>query len=255
MKNKLGVIITDETLEGALDSLETIHELGFKAFFTAVYSKEFCQKLKVRADELGLEYEFIHATWSGINELWTSKEIPQIVFDLKEQIDLCFSAGVSKLVVHLSSGNDAPFVSDLGFQRLDDLVLYAKGKNVRLVFENQRKLFSLACVLERYKDDIGYCYDSGHENCFTQNIKFLDFWADKVTCVHLHDNCGEKDKDEHLLPFDGTVNFNYVIKNLKQANFSGSIMLEVFNKTYPQMEKKEFFKLAYDRAKKLSQLK
>ena len=127
--------------------------------------------------------------------------------------------------------------------------------NNRLLFENQRKLYSLACVLERYKDGVGYCYDSGHENCFTINVKFLDFWAEKVTCVHLHDNCGQKDKDEHLLPFDGTVDFNYVMKSLNRANFSASIMLEVFNEKYPSMNKKEFFKLAYERAKKLSQIK
>ncbi len=252
MQRNLGVMIADETIDQALDSLQIIKEQGFDAFFTGAKPLDFCQKLKACADEKGLCYEFIHASWDGINELWTSEKMPKIVLELKEQIDLCNKIGVNKLVMHLSSGNDAPMVNDRGFSRLDELLELAKSKNVLLVFENQRKLFNLACVLEKYKDAVGFCYDSGHENCFTQKIKYLDFWAEKVTCVHFHDNCGEKDKDEHLLPFDGTLDFSYVMKRLNQANYSGSIMLEVFNSIYPKLSKRDFFKKAVECAKRLS---
>ena len=125
-----------------------------------------------------------------------------------------------------------------------------------LVFENQRKLFNLACVLERYKnnDTVGFCYDSGHEKCFTKNVRFLDFWAEKVVCTHLHDNCGEYDCDDHKLPFEGVVDFAYVMDRLNKAGYNGSLMLEVPHTIYPNLTKQEFFKKAYDCAKKLSQM-
>ena len=255
MERKIGIIIDDKDVDQALESLKIISEQGFNAFFTMPVSKEYCHKMKERADQLDIEYEFIHATYQGINELWTSESTPKILLDLKDQIELCHEVGVNKLIVHLSSGNDAPMVNDIGFIRLDEIVEFAKSKNVLLVFENQRKLYNISCVLEKYKNGVGYCYDSGHENCFTQNVKFLDFWAEKVKCVHLHDNCGRKDKDEHLLPFDGTVDFDYVMKSLNRVNYSGSIMLEVFNSIYPSLNKREFFKKAYERAKKLTAIK
>lgn len=254
MERKLGIIIEDKDIESALQTIEIISEQGFNAFFTMPISKEYCLKLKERADQLGLDYEFMHATWRGVNQLWTERKVPQILIDLKAQIDICAQVNVNKIIVHLSSGENAPFVNDLGFSRLDEIVEYAKSKNVLVVFENQRKLFNLACALERYKDQVGFCYDSGHEKCFTQNIKFLDFWADKVTCVHLHDNCGEYDCDQHKLPFEGAVDFNYVMDRLNKAQYKGSIMLEVMKSIYPDLTKKEFYKKAFDVAEKLSKM-
>ena len=249
-------MIADCEINGALETLDIISEQGFNAFFTMPVSKEYCHKIKERADQLGVKYEFIHATWDKINELWTSEQTPQIMLDLNEQIDLCASIGVDKLIVHLSSGDKAPFVNDLGFKRLDALVDHAKSKNVKLVFENQRKLYSLACVLERYKDcdTVGFCFDSGHEKCFSKNVRFLDFWADRVVCTHLHDNCGKHESDDHKLPFEGVVEFDYVMDRLNKAGYSGSLMLEVPHTKYPNLTKKEFFKKAYKSVEKLSKM-
>lgn len=257
MERKLGINISDKDLTSALNTLDILNEQGFNAFFTLACGLDFCKKIKESADEKGMCYEFIHATWDNINEMWTAEKTPKVFYDLKEQIEVCGKIGVNKLVMHLSSGKNAPCVSDIGFNRFDELVDFAQSKNVILAFENQRKLGNLSCLLERYEKSshVGFCFDSGHASCFTQNVNFLDFWAEKVTCVHLHDNLGQKDNDQHLMPFDANVDFDYIMRKLNSVNYDGAIMLEIFPKAYPNLSKQEFFKLAFERAKKLSLIK
>ena len=43
--------------------------------------------------------------------------------------------------------------------------------------------------------------------------------------MHLHDN--DKSDDLHLIPFDGTIEWEPVIKRLKECNYNGPVTLEL----------------------------
>ena len=60
--------------------------------------------------------------------------------------------------------------------------------------------------------------------------------------------------DSHLLPFDGNIDFDEVMRDLAKSGYQGSLMLEVFSGIYPNMTTDEFMKTAYDRAKRLLKL-
>ncbi|MBQ7348690.1 MAG: sugar phosphate isomerase/epimerase, partial [Clostridia bacterium] len=237
MKRNLGIVASCIVGENPIDTLDKIKAHGFDCFFTLVKDLSFSLKMKEKAEKLGLDYEFIHAPWGGINEIWTAENDPQIYTDYLNSIDIASAASVKTVILHLSSGENAPFVSDKGFKRFDRLVEYAKQKKVVLAIENQRKLGNLSCALERYENNptVGFCYDNGHEHCFTENIPFLDFYAKKVICTHIHDNFGKKSGDVHFLPFDGDCDFNYMMNGLNAAGYTGSLMLETSNKGYQQM--------------------
>ena len=47
---------------------------------------------------------------------------------------------------------------------------------------------------------------------------------DRVYALHLHDNNGKT--DQHLLPFEGSVNWGLFMQQLNKTAFSGSLMLE-----------------------------
>ena len=47
--------------------------------------------------------------------------------------------------------------------------------------------------------------------------------------VHMHDNSGKPNDDQHLLPFDGTIDFGRVAKRLRESAYQGPITLEVFD--------------------------
>ena len=103
-------------------------------------------------------------------------------------------------------------------------------------------------------DNIGLCFDSGHNHAHFKDELDLKRFKNKIFAVHLHDNKGEL--DEHLLPFDGTINWNKVIKDLKDNNYDGPITLELcYRNEYLNMSMEDFYKKGYEIAKKLEKMR
>ena len=125
-------------------------------------------------------------------------------------------------------------------------------------FENQRKFYNLKWALKTFsKDDgVGFCWDCGHENCFTPGQEFMPIFGNRIICTHIHDNNGVYNDDRHLLPFDGNIDFKKVIYQLEKANFSGSLMLEVTaaNEKYDKISFEEYLRRAFISAKKLTKI-
>ena len=74
-----------------------------------------CCALRKEADRLGLDYQFIHAPFKGINTFRTPG--------------------------------------------LDYLPLYTQVENV------------------------GFCFDNGHEYCYTPKVKFINLYPDRMICI------------------------------------------------------------------------
>ncbi len=267
MKRKLGINM--DCLRGERTSIETLelaHRLGFESYFINDKPLEEILALKKRGDELGMDFEFIHAPFLGINEMWMPGMGYLTMYQaMKTTIDTAAAAGVPTVITHVSSGWNPPEVNDLGLSRYDEIVLYAKEKGVIVAFENLRMLGNLAVLTDRYAkmDNVRFCYDSGHENCYTKTVSWLDIFTDRLICTHIHDNPGRplgdktQDLDWHLLPFDGTVDFEQMIRKMDKYGYTGALTLEVFHDTrgkYTHMSGEEFMKEAYDRIKKISEL-
>ena len=148
--------------------------------------------------------------------------------ELKACVDNCHIVGAKLCVVHLSSGEQAPGVTELGQARFSRFVEYAAANGIRIAFENQRKMANLAWALETFDASIaGLCWDCGHESCFTPGKHYMPLFGDRILCTHIHDNLGNYNEDLHLLPFDGKIDFSRVVHQLQERNYGGSLMLEV----------------------------
>ena len=258
---KLGIVADCIRENKEIENLKLIKEHGFQSFFSSEkeYGVRYVADLKNEAVKLGLNYEFIHGPFVGINEMWTSQEDPKIFFEFQEAIDAAHNAGVQAVVAHVSSGRMPPQISSVGLERFDTWVEYATKKGVVLAFENLRKLGNFAYLMDRYEkeDYVKYCYDCGHEHCYTRTVPFLPIYGNRLLCTHLHDNFGANEEttdggDLHLLPFDGNIDFQKVMGELSKTGYQGSLMLEVFNERYSQLSPDEFLQDVYARAKKLS---
>ncbi len=265
MKRKLGIIANCLCDIDTVDTLDKIKAAGFETFFTGEYQNDDVAKIQARAKELGLTYEFIHAPFYSINEMWMPGSSYLTVFDyMKKSIDAAANNDVPTVITHVSSGWNAPQVNDLGLARFDELVLYAKERDITLAFENLRMLGNLACLVDRYEkiDNVRFCFDCGHEHCYTKTIKLLDVFTDRVICTHIHDNHSRPlldktgDGDEHLLPFDGTYDYAQMMRKLDEYGYTGSLMLEVFQNRadYHKMSHEEFLTTCYERIKKISEM-
>ena len=204
--------------------LPLIKQVGFDCIFTGDFAKGAdARACAVQTAEecarLGLRYESIHAPFDGINEMWRDGEKgDNMLCRLKNSIDICAMLGIPYTIVHLSSGENAPCVNDIGHARYDKLVEHAVNKGVTIAFENQRKLANLAFVMELYKDvkEVRFCWDVGHEACFTDGREFMPIFGDKLAYTHIHDNCCIHNGDDHMIPFDGAIDFTRVASHLKR---------------------------------------
>ena len=266
MERKLGInagCLVDVT---ELEALEKIKAAGFETFFTGSFRRDGgVPEIKKKADELGLIYEFIHAPFRGINEMWMPGLGYLTMFNaMKESIDAAAENGIPIVITHVSSGWTPPQVNDLGLSRYDDIVLYAKDRGITVAFENLRMLGNLACLVDRYEhmDNVKFCFDCGHEHCYTKTIKWMDIFTTKTCCTHIHDNMGRpfddktNDFDVHMLPFDGTYDYEQMMRKLDEYGYSGSLMLEVGRNRpeYLAMSHEEFLATCYERIKKISMM-
>ena len=261
MKRKLGIIAEAIAGEDSVQTLDRIAAVGFESTFTGRCDILSVEKLAKKAQKLGLDMEFIHAPFAGINAMWyPGNEYETIYAGMIEAIDSAAATGINAVVAHISSGWNAPEICDVGLKRYDDLVEYAAKKNVIVAFENLRKVGNVSYFADRYEKtgNVKFCYDCGHEHCYTETVCFPDIFRSRMIFTHIHDNFGRDkanpmgDHDMHLLPFDGNVDYAKMMRKLDEHNYKGSLMLEVFSGCYPDMKPDEFISTAFERIKRIS---
>ena len=254
---KIGININACTGIDDCEYIKKIAELGFSAIHSCVFDKERLARIADYCVSNGVEYENLHAPFGHINDIWFDGDAGEAMLkELIKCVDMCVLVGAKISVVHMSSGENAPPVTDIGRRRFTKLIDYAKQKDIRLAFENQRKISNLAWVFENFTsdDNVGFCWDCGHEKCFTPGKEFMNLFGERLICTHIHDNFGIYNQDSHLLPFDGSIDFGKVLKNLERVNFKGNLMLEVLaqnSNMYDSVSVFEYLSKAEESAKKL----
>ena len=227
---KIGINL--HAIKGLTDEeyIEKIAELGFNSIFTTVYDLDRHIKIAKACECNGISYDFIHAPFGNINDIWFDGAVGEgMLAELINSVDIAAQIGVPIVIVHLSSGEKAPPPTDIGRARFYSLVKYAKEKKVLVAFENQRKIYNIAWALETFCEKVsGLCWDVGHESCFTPGREYMKLFGDRIICTHIHDNSGVYNMDDHLIPFDGNINFYNVADTYVKNNFNGTLMLEVF---------------------------
>lgn len=236
------------------DRLREMAAAGFEATFMTVLPAAEQAAAAALCAKHGIRCETLHAPFSHINDIWFPGENGDAMLrDMCRAADHCLIAGAKILVVHLSSGVQAPPVTDAGRRRFHSLVEYAAKRGIRIAFENQRKLANLAWALETFDAaSAGFCWDCGHERVFAGGMRYMPLFGERLITTHIHDNFGIPGEDLHLIPFDGTVDFRFVAETLRNADYRGTLMLElVFRERYAGMSAAEYIARAAAAAKRL----
>lgn len=231
-------------------------EIGFDGFFSdeqsALLTDEL-KKLRAEADGLGLEYETSHSTIPGCTSIWSEGRAGDDYVDvLKNNIDNCSKLSIPILVVHVQVDSENEPSFEIGINRLENVVRYAKEKKVKIAFENINSPEYLFRVLNNFNTpDVGFCYDCGHEACHTPGVRYLPIIGNRLMCTHIHDN--DNKSDLHLIPFDGEIDFKQICKELKAINYKGNITLELCysDKYKAELSDYDFLKKCYESAEKI----
>ena len=232
-----------------------VKDLGFDGLFSGeVHGDDFESMKRVRkiADETGLLYEFSHSKIPGCKELWRHTGGGEdYVKLLKRNIDNCARLEIPILVVHCQPEYQTEPDMALGLSYLEPVVRYAEDAGVKIAFENIDHPQCLLQTMAHFTDPhVGFCYDSGHEACRGYGYEFLPLVGDRLICTHIHDNDGID--DQHLIPFDGKIDWQRVMRQLKECKYQGPLTLELrYGKFYEGVPETEFLQKSLDAVKRL----
>lgn len=249
------------------ENLELIKKAGFDSTFFYWDDDVDIEKYIEKANSLGLEVESLHAPFSQVNSVWLEGDEGDVYVEkIRRAIKTAAKFEIPVVVLHTSSGNDVPKTSPIGLLRHKKLIIEAERRGVKLAFENTRIIRHLSLLLEYFKsENVGFCYDVGHEKCYTPGYRFMPLFADRTFVTHIHDNYGLGESKEisynddlHRIPFDCSVDFNRVCKDIKENGYKGSLMLEVNNREpyryYKDLTPEQFYAKAYAAAVKLREM-
>jgi sugar phosphate isomerase/epimerase len=164
--------------------------------------------------------------------------------ELKRAIDVAEDLPFARMVFHMGGSRETadPRKRDAAFSSLEHLILHAKHVGVTICVENTTSEMGAAAYLRAFVDetrlsDLRFNFDIGHAHLADgpEEERIEKSFAplrDLVVGVHLHDNHGEK--DEHLPPYDGTIDWAKAIPILKSAPDPDlPLLLELKEKTGP----------------------
>ena len=264
------------TLFGEIkEQLSMFHELGFEAYFTDWSEGMDVAAIKAHGDSLGMIFQSIHAPFTKAAAMWKEDEGPatEAVDELIRCINVCADNDVPIMVCHAFIGFKDHTPTPIGIERFRLVVEAAQKRGVKVAFENTEGEEYLAALMDAFigYDNVGFCWDTGHELCYNRGKDMLALYGDRLLCTHLNDNLGIKDfygqityiDDLHLLPFDGVADWEDITRRLNHHHYNGILTFELNkakkhrheNDVYAEMDVMRYLCEAYKRACRVAMLK
>ena len=162
-------------------------------------------------------------------KLWISVLDPErkrrefAIDEIKRSLELAELLSPDYVVMHLGNPDDtfSPVAFDYAYTAIAQIRAFA---GVRVMIENIPNEISTIDRIREFKtvaevSDIGICYDTGHGY-----LQGITSGFEHIQTTHIHDNHGEQ--DEHLWPFEGTLDWPSLIEKLVVANYQGPFVFE-----------------------------
>ena len=217
-------------------------------------SKQEIEAIKGMLEHQKLQLASLHAPTSKDASAMRESGIPLSVCEVervrrieamdefKRAIDVAEELPFPRIVMHMGGSREAadPRKRDAAFSTLEHLVLHAKHVGVTLCVENTTSEMGQPEYLRAFVDEtrltgLRFNFDVGHaflgDGEETERVeKAFAPMRELVASVHLHDNHGEK--DEHLPPYDGSIDWQNAISVLNTAPEKNlAIVVELKEKT------------------------
>ena len=153
--------------------------------------------------------------------------------EIKRAIEVAEQLPFRNLVLHLGLPEEEFDIDkfDAAFTSLEHLNLYAKERGVSILLENIPNELTSPERLIRFMNythmGLKICFDTGHAHITCGVDHAFDVLKDHIASTHIHDNWREK--DEHLLPFAGGIDWERTVHNLRSLDGNVPIMFELRN--------------------------
>lgn len=193
---------------------------------------KYVKNLKKVAEDCGIYCNQTHSVFPTQN--------PKIEKFVKRTIECSAEIGAKICVVHPLSMS--PVEDNVKYY--NELLPFAKEHGVKIATENMwawnndlHHAVPAACsphdeflaLLEAVNDDyLVACLDIGHAEMLRQSgtgaVDMIKTLGNHLQSLHIHDN--DQLHDSHQIPFSMNIDFEAVVKALKEINYSGEFTLE-----------------------------
>ena len=158
------------------------------------------------------------------------------VDEVKRALEVAERVPFRYLVQHMGHGRQMADQRkmDAAFNSLEHLCVFAKQRGVTIALENTPDEMgapaSLAqFVKETHLHDLRICFDAGHAHLDGALEAGFEAVRERVATAHIHDNHGEK--DEHLLPYEGNIDWDAAFGAIAGAAEPIALVLELKEQT------------------------
>jgi sugar phosphate isomerase/epimerase len=158
------------------------------------------------------------------------------VDEVKRAIEVAERIPFKYLIQHIGHSRQAADGRsfDAAFNSLEHLSVFAKHRGVTIAIENTPGEFGspeslVQFIKETHLKDLRFCFDIGHAHIESGVAKSLEIMHGRIVSTHLHDNHGEK--DEHLLPGEGTIDWDAAVQTLRENPEELPFVLELKEKS------------------------
>jgi sugar phosphate isomerase/epimerase len=152
--------------------------------------------------------------------------------EIKRALEIAEQIPFRFLIQHVGTGSES--FSDRKFEAamtsIEHLRAFAKPLGVRVLVENipnelsqPEKLVEL--IQAAHFEDVGVCFDVGHAHIMSSVPQAFDVLKNYIYSTHVHDNT--KERDAHLWPGQGSIDWKQAIELLRSAPHTPPILLEI----------------------------
>lgn len=156
----------------------------------------------------------------------------EAVDEMKRALDVAERIPFRYFALHLAGGRQSADQRkfDAAFNSLEHLAIFAKERGVIIALQNMPNELgspsSLAqFIKETHLHNVVFCFDIGHAHIEGGAVEGYHLMRDRIAYAHIHDNHGEK--DEHLPPYNGTIDWEAALAAFAAAPEPTPLVLEL----------------------------
>jgi sugar phosphate isomerase/epimerase len=152
--------------------------------------------------------------------------------EIKRSIEIAEQIPFRFLIQHIGVANESfdERKVESAMTSVEHLRAFAKPLGVRLLLENiPNELATPDRIVEflhvSHLDDVGVCFDVGHAHMMSDIPQAFEILREHIRSTHIHDNA--KDRDSHLWPGKGTIDWTETMELLRSAPQKPPMLLEL----------------------------
>ena len=152
--------------------------------------------------------------------------------EIKRALEIAEQIPYRYLVQHVGTGGEefSEQKFDAAMTSVEHLRAFAKPLGVTVLLENiPNELSAPERIVEflntAHFDDVGVCFDFGHAHLMSSVAEAFQTLKGYIRSTHVHDNA--RDRDSHLWPGEGSIDWNEAVQLLQSAPHVPPILLEI----------------------------